>query len=71
MTQDGVKRDLPHAMFYLRSPVTEATNQVAFKAVVHILNEHAKLHRLHDLNPQIMVMDAKDVYLSLNASKQP
>jgi len=66
-TQDGVLRDLPHAMFYLRTE-PQVTSKAVFKTVVHILQEHAKLHHLHDLNPQIMVMDAKNVYLDLDPS---
>lgn len=70
ITQDGVKRDLPHAMFYLRAQGSP-TNQMVFEAVAEILNEHADLHPLDDLNPQIIVMIAQDVYLDLDVSKQP
>lgn len=69
-TQDSVRRDLPHAMFYLRT-AREITNKAVYAAVVHMLEEHARLQHLRDLNPQIMVMDAKDVYLDLDASKHP
>nr|WP_314579131.1 hypothetical protein [uncultured Pseudomonas sp.] len=69
-TQDGVQRDLPHAMFYLRTDA-QVTSKAVFKTVVHILQEHAELHHLHDLNPQIMVMNAKNVYLDLDPSKRP
>ncbi|MFJ4153963.1 hypothetical protein ACIPZF_04020 [Pseudomonas sp. NPDC089752] len=69
-TQDGIRRDLPHAMFYRRTE-REITNKAVFTAVTYLLEEHAKLEHLRDLNPQIMVMDAKDVYLALDASKRP
>ncbi|MBG8560197.1 type V toxin-antitoxin system endoribonuclease antitoxin GhoS [Pseudomonas qingdaonensis] len=69
-TQDGIRRDLPHAMFYLRTH-QENTSKIVFAAVVETLEKHAKQHPLRDLNPQIMVMDAKAVYLNLDPSKHP
>ncbi|QXW42665.1 hypothetical protein [Pseudomonas amygdali] len=69
-TRDGIQRDLPHAMFYLRS-AQKITNKVVFTALALTLEEHAKLHNLRDLNPQIMVMNANEVYLELDASKKP
>lgn len=69
-TRDGFRRDLPHAMFY-RSVPPETGSREVFAAVVLLLEEHAKLHSLRDLNPQILVMDAKDVYLDLDRSKHP
>lgn len=69
-TQDGIKRDLPHATFYLRYP-GEPTNQIVLEGVAIILRKHAEIHDLVDLNPQIMVMNAQDVYLDLDMSKQP
>ncbi|WP_248800235.1 hypothetical protein [Pseudomonas sp. MWU13-2105] len=68
-THDGIQRDLPHAMFYLRH-VQKITNKLVFVALTHTLEEHAKLHHLHDLNPQIIVMNADEVYLELDPSKQ-
>jgi Fe-S cluster assembly ATPase SufC len=68
-TQDNIRRDLPHAMFYLRTE-QKVTNKAVFAVVAKLLKDHAELHRLHDLNPQIMVMDAKDVHLDLDPSKQ-
>ena len=44
---------------------------MVFEAVAEILNEHADLHPLDDLNPQIIVMIAQDVYLDLDVSKPP
>lgn len=70
-TQDGVKRDLPHAMFYLRAPTKDSTSEQVLQAVAKILDDHATQHRLENLNPQIMVMDAKDLYLKLDKGKQP
>lgn len=71
ITQDGVKRDLPNAMFYLRAQTRDATSEQVLHAVTTILADHAKRHPLENLNPQIMVMDAKNLYLKLDKSKQP
>jgi hypothetical protein len=71
ITQDGIKRDLPNAMFYFRSPARDTTSQQVLQAVTTILADHAKQHPLKNLNPQIMVMDAKDLYLTLDKSRQP
>ncbi|WP_024680612.1 hypothetical protein [Pseudomonas syringae] len=68
-TRDGTQRDLPHAMFHLRQG-QKVTNKFVFVELVNTLEEHAKLHHLHDLNPQIMVMNADEVYLELDPSKQ-
>lgn len=68
-TRDGIQRDLPHAMFYLRHE-QKITNELVFVALAKTLEEHATLHHLHGLNPQIMVMNADEVYLELNPSKQ-
>lgn len=69
-TQDRTLRALPHAMFYKRT-APEITQKAVFTAVKLLLEEHAKLNHLHDLNPQIMVMDAKGVHLDLDPSKRP